>query len=99
MQSILYHIMKNPPIHAKLVSEIDNAAASGLLSNPIKYSEAIKLPYLVAVCKEGMRVFPSVGMTLPRHVPKGGSLIAGKFFAEGVSLRVPIFASPHMSLI
>jgi cytochrome P450 len=99
MQSILYHIMKNPPIHAKLVSEIDNAAASGLLSNPIKYSEAIKLPYLAAVCKEGMRVFPSVGMTLPRHAPKGGSLIAGKFFAEGVSLRVPIFASPHMSLI
>lgn len=43
----------------------------------------MKLPYLVACCKEGMRMHPSVGLSLPRHVPAGGKVIAGRFFAEG----------------
>jgi len=84
MSSIIYHVLRNPEVYSKLQAEIDVADREGLLSTPIKYSEAIKLRYLSAVCKEGMRVFPSVGMTLPRAVPRGGKQIGDQFFQEGV---------------
>jgi cytochrome P450 len=84
--------MANPHAYAKLRDEIDEASAAGKLSYPrIKYAEATQLPYLVACCKEGMRMHPSVGLTLPRIVPLGGCQIAGHWFPGG--LRVGINAS------
>ena len=83
MRSILYFLMKNPQTYERLVAEIDSAAENGSLSNPIKYLEATRLPYFVACCKEGMRLHPSVGMSMPRHVPSGGKVIAGRYFPEG----------------
>lgn len=89
MRSILYHLMKNPSTYEKLFQEIDAASKEGTLSIPnIRYSEAMKLPYLVACCKEGMRMHPSVGLTMPRHVPTGGCKIAGHFFPEGCRVGV-----------
>jgi cytochrome P450 len=86
--SILYHLMRNPSTYEKLNSEIEEAAASGFLSPIVQYNEAVGLPYLSACCKEGMRLHPSVGLTLPRHVPKGGCLVAGHWFAEGTRVGV-----------
>jgi cytochrome P450 len=88
MRSIFYHVLKDKNIYDRLQAEIDEAEEQGRLSNPVTFNEAMQLPYLVAVCKEGMRVFPSVGMTLPRHVPAGGRVICGKYFPEGVSLAM-----------
>ncbi|KAK4185186.1 putative cytochrome P450 pisatin demethylase-like protein [Podospora australis] len=87
--SIVYHLMKTPSAYRKLRAEIDEATAKGQLGRPnIRYAEAVKLPYMDACIQEGMRIHPSVGLCLPRHVPKGGCKIAGEFFAEG--LRVGI---------
>lgn len=61
--------MRTPAVYAKLTAEIDAASQAGLLSPIVQYHEAVGLAYLVACCKEGMRLHPSVGMTLPRHVP------------------------------
>jgi cytochrome P450 len=81
--------MKEPTAYDKLIAEIDKADAEGNLSKPhVKYAEAMKLPYLVACCKEGMRVHPSVGLGLPRHVPEGGKEIAGRFFPAGSRVGV-----------
>lgn len=81
IRSILYHVMKNPSVYNKLVAEIDEADRAGHLSTPyIKYNEAMKLPYLVACCKEAMRIHPSVGLSLPRHVSDGGAVLAGRIF-------------------
>ncbi|CEN61002.1 hypothetical protein ASPCAL07672 [Aspergillus calidoustus] len=92
LSSIIYHLMANPHAYAKLRDEIDEASAAGKLSYPrIKYAEATQLPYLIACCKEGMRMHPSVGLTLPRIVPSGGCQIAGHWFPGG--LRVGINAS------
>ncbi|KAF2633131.1 cytochrome P450 [Macroventuria anomochaeta] len=87
--AILYHLVRTPSAYAKLTAEIDEATASGLLSLPtVQYHEAVGLPYLVACCKEGMRLHPSVGLTLPRHVPAGGCIIAGECFPEGTRVGV-----------
>ncbi|KAH7161064.1 cytochrome P450 [Dactylonectria macrodidyma] len=89
ISSILYHLMKNPAAYCKLNAEIDAATKSGLLSTPnVRFNEAMKLPYLVACCKEGMRMHPSVGLTLPRNVPQGGCEIAGEWFTEGTRVGV-----------
>jgi cytochrome P450 len=36
-----------------------------------------ELPYLDAVIKEGLRLFPPIPMSLPRYVPEGGRSISG----------------------
>jgi hypothetical protein len=81
--------MRTPSAYAKATAEIDRAAAAGLLSHPaIQYREAAGIPYLVACCKEGMRLHPSVGWTLPRRVPPGGRTVAGVWFAGGTRVGV-----------
>ena len=42
-----------------------------------------QLPYLNAVLREGLRMFPSIPMSLPRYVPKGGRDIDGSWLPEG----------------
>jgi cytochrome P450 len=81
--------MKNRDALAKLVEEVDDFDARGQISRPhVTYAEAIKMPYLVACCKEGMRLHPSVGLGMPRHVPAGGVTIARRYFPEGSKVSI-----------
>ncbi|CAK7266343.1 hypothetical protein SEPCBS57363_002048 [Sporothrix epigloea] len=48
--------------------------------DPAKYDS---LPYLNAVLKEGLRLYASIPMSLPRHVPAGGRFIDGTWLPEG----------------
>jgi hypothetical protein len=88
MKSILYHLMRTPSVHNRLLEELDGALEDGSLSNPVRFSEAARLPYLTAVCKEAMRIHPSIGMSMPRHVPEGGREIAGYFFPAGTKVGI-----------
>ncbi len=82
--SLFYYVMKNPEVLKKLQDEIDDAFETGKLSFPnVRFSDAMKLPYLTACVKETMRISPALGTGLPRFVPKGGVTIAGRFFPEG----------------
>lgn len=80
---MFYFLLKNPTVYDDLQAELDRAAAAGILSSPVRYSEAIKLPFLCACIKEAMRLHPSVALTLPRHSPHGGMELCGTFIPEG----------------
>lgn len=76
LRAIFYFLLKNPAKMKKLVRQINEADVGRHLSNPISYKEAIThLPYLNAVIKESVRLHPSVGLLLERHVPPGGNTI------------------------
>lgn len=80
--------MLNPRAYSKLTLEIDTAVANNTLSLPISYTQAIKLRYFRACVNEGMRLHPSVGLTMPRIVPTGGATISGFYFPEGYRVGI-----------
>lgn len=84
LRAIVYYLCKNPDAYAKVQREIDEFDAAGKLGPIVTYAEAARMPYVVAVCKEAMRVFPSVALTLPRHVPGGGRTLCGYYIPAGV---------------
>ncbi|KAH7409032.1 cytochrome P450 oxidoreductase [Cadophora sp. MPI-SDFR-AT-0126] len=86
--SILYYLMQSPDTYRKLTAEIDEAVEKGLISIPISYSDAVKLPYLKACINEGMRLHPSVALTMPREVSEGGATISGVYFPAGYRVGI-----------
>ena len=83
LTSIFYHLHKHPEKLRKLRDELEDAFSTGALSYPLRYYDCVKLPYLHAVVREGMRMHSSLGTGLPRVVPQGGATICGKYFPEG----------------
>ncbi|KAI9694926.1 MAG: hypothetical protein M1822_000543 [Bathelium mastoideum] len=88
LRAILYHLMKYPGHLAKVLAEIDEADAAGLLSTPVKQSEAMSLRYTCASIKEAMRVFPPWQIHMPRHVPVEGLDLSGRYIAKGYRVGV-----------
>ena len=88
MTAILYNVLKQPRVHHSLLTELNDAFDSGALSYPIRYLDAVKLPYLNAVVKEGLRIHPALGLGLPRHVPAGGAEIAGRWYPGGYKVSM-----------
>ncbi|KAJ5166241.1 uncharacterized protein N7482_005022, partial [Penicillium canariense] len=80
MCSAVYHILKHPSVHKKLVEEL----RSTNIALPAKWKELQGLKYFDAVMREAMRVTPGIGQTIERIVPRGGfSLPDGRFVPEG----------------
>jgi cytochrome P450 len=84
----IYLLYKNPNVLARLREELD--AATDTTEIP-SYDTLAQLPYLRACVEESLRVRPASSMGLPRVVPKGGRMIAGKFIDEGVTVSVPTY--------
>jgi len=82
-RAIIYYLLKNPQCKQRLIEEIDSMRSQGKLSDPVKVSEADKMPYLQAVMYEALRLHPAVGMSLPRTTPQGGATIAGQYLPAG----------------
>lgn len=85
LTSVIFHLCKFPDVLTRLRNELEDAVRKGVISDPIMFKQAQKLPYLQAVIKEALRIHPATGLILGRVVPEGGATIAGRFFPEGVS--------------
>lgn len=88
MQSFSWHVLRDPAIYAKLKKELDDATASGKLSEMPQWSEVQALPYFQACLNEAMRLRPAVGLNITRLVPKEGSEIDGHQLPGGTRLAL-----------
>jgi cytochrome P450 len=82
LSGTVYLLLQNLQKLKKLVKEIRNAFKT---ANDVTMEEASKLPYLLAVLQEGLRMFPPVPTGFPRKVPTGGDTIGGHWIPENVS--------------
>lgn len=71
LTAIIYHILKNPGVYARVQTEIDAAAPTF----PVSYTVASNLPYLGATIKEVLRIFPTTGTELERTVKADGLVL------------------------
>ncbi|GAB1319333.1 hypothetical protein MFIFM68171_09543 [Madurella fahalii] len=78
----LFYIYSNPRILFKLRAEIEKARPS----SPITNAEATNLPYLQAVIKEGIRIYPSITGIMLKDVPPEGDTYNGKFIPGGSAI-------------
>ncbi|TAQ87208.1 hypothetical protein B7494_g4464 [Chlorociboria aeruginascens] len=90
MQSLFWHILSSPHVHATLIQEIQNAMNTGIIptSGNLSWGEAQSLPYFQACLKEAMRVRPAVGLNITRIVPDEGAELDGHFFPGGTRVAV-----------
>lgn len=66
IRSTLLFIMTNPRVYRRLQAEIDEGIREGRISSPITDAEARELPYLQAVIREGLRMWPPATAVLPK---------------------------------
>ncbi|KAH7353681.1 cytochrome P450 [Plectosphaerella cucumerina] len=83
IRATMLHLITNPRVLAKLLDEIRATTTAGPL---ISDSEARALPYLQAVIKEGLRIFPPVAGLMAKEVPPGGDTWKGVFLPGGTRI-------------
>jgi cytochrome P450 len=88
MQSFCHHVLREPAIYAKLKQEIDEATASGKLSEMPQWNEVQALPYFQACLKEAMRIRPAVGLNITRLIPPEGAEIDGTWYPGGTRVAL-----------
>ncbi|KAL4986004.1 cytochrome P450 [Aspergillus falconensis] len=79
IRGTLLHIMTNPRVYFKVQQEVDDAVDRGLAPSIgdglITAAQAKQLPYLQAVIREALRVWPPVVNIFPRDVPTDGDTV------------------------
>lgn len=80
LRAVIYHVLKHPSVMTKLTIKIDSAYKNGILTHPAQHSQVTTLPYLMAVCKEATRVWPSFQVIMPRYSPAQGLHLPNGFF-------------------
>lgn len=98
----MLYLAQNSAVQTKLQAELDAALGSPQSigddrDEPMLAShEVVKsLPYLRDVINEGLRLFSTLGIGLPRLVQGDGLTILGRTFAPGTVVSVSTYALHH----
>ena len=83
IRSTLLHIITTPRVLTKLRQEIDNTYPSVPV---ITDDESRQMPFLQAVIKEGLRIFPPVAGLMAKEAPPEGHLWKGHFIPGGTRI-------------
>ncbi|KAK5992623.1 Cytochrome P450 monooxygenase ABA1 [Cladobotryum mycophilum] len=84
LRMTLLSLITSPLAYNTLIDEVRQASAA--VSNPITWAETQTLPYLQAVIREGLRMWPPVGGLGFKTVPPEGDTINGYFVPGGVEI-------------
>ncbi|KAJ9138730.1 Isotrichodermin C-15 hydroxylase [Coniochaeta hoffmannii] len=94
MAAILYHLLANPRVMARLVREIRSAFPR---AEDISFASVSRSAYLLAVINEGLRSHPPLPVGISRVTRPEGATIDGHFVAGGTAVHVPHWACYHNS--
>lgn len=86
LSTATYYLLKTPDAYRALAAEVRPAFKS---SHEINEATTRDLVYLMAVCKEAMRIYAPLPFALPREVPEGGHTVDGYFLPAGVCVFSP----------
>lgn len=89
LKSVLYLGLKHPRVWKRLQADILAApfASEGTLHLPAPYAQTRAIPYLEAVIREALRLYPGNCFPQERYVPAGGlRLPDGSLVAEGTAV-------------
>ena len=82
IRDILLYLITNNRVLRNFLKEISTHTPS----SPIKESEAKIMPYLQAIIKEGLRLWPPVTGLMSKTVPPGGDSFNGIFIPGGTDV-------------
>jgi cytochrome P450 len=85
IRSTMLFIMTNPQVYARFQAEIDERVAAGLISSPITNDEAKDFPYLQAIIREGIRMWPPATGLLPKVSDKD-QVVCGRRIPAGTNV-------------
>jgi cytochrome P450 len=91
MRAAILYIFTNFDVYHKLMAEIDEADNAGKLSTPSKYNEIKDLPYLTAVIREVLRIYPPIGTPFPRLVPAEGMNVENHHLPAGTEIGISMW--------
>ncbi|KAH7013966.1 cytochrome P450 [Ilyonectria destructans] len=80
-----YLLCMHPAILGKLETEVRTVFKS---ESEIDLFSVQKLPYMLAVLDEAMRVYPPVPTAIPRTTPPSGNMILGEYLPGNVKLGI-----------
>jgi cytochrome P450 len=89
-----YFLLTNPDALSRLQHEVRSTFKS---ADEINIAAVGRLPYMLAVLNEALRMYPPVTSNLVRVVPSGGAQIAGRFVPEGTYVEVQHWSINHSS--
>lgn len=84
-------LLSRPDASRRLVAEIDARVAEGSISSPVTDLECRTMPYLQAVLKESMRLYPPLTALAFKEVPAGGDEVLGYFLPGGTQVGQNIY--------
>ena len=90
----LAHLVTDLRVMKKLQSEIDNAIGTPEFSRRVSESDLPKLPYLLAIVKEVLRLHPPTPLLLP-HYSHEACNVAGYHVPANTQLLVNVWAIGH----
>jgi cytochrome P450 len=85
LSGVTYYLSRHPSAWQTLTAEVRTAFKT---ETDITMRATAALPYLHACLEEGLRIYPSVGLTPPRISP--GAMVNGEYIPEGVSFVFPL---------
>jgi cytochrome P450 len=90
LSGAIFYLCQNPEAMEKLVAEVRSSFNT---ESHIDFNGVSKLPYLLAVLQESLRMYPPVPGNMPREVPSEGAIIDGRFVPGGTGVSVCQWAS------
>lgn len=95
---IIFYLARNTDAQKKLQMELDDALGPPSAESSDEtdlgsscYEQLKDLTYLRDAINEGLRLYSTIGLGLPRVVPEEGLTICGETFAAGTVVSVPSY--------